>query len=737
MFHFTDVPMIVSGGYILILDPQQELLPRNKHFKRKAGVKVPLATAHRLFRDQLVPFDGIYGYSKDHDYYEGTIFRFPFRNSITMNTSQKMQQISYRSYGNVGIKRERITTDSVTTRELLENYFKDASIALLFLRNVKKIKFFIRGDPLPKWSVQANRSESASDGIFQEVTISTSKEGILSTSEEETILNSKEAKMIWRTSSIDIEQSPDGIIKPGRGATKITECGVAACISHPEATQRVFCRLPTAFTSYIPISFHASFAITGDRQSIPYELIPRDLEIAKWNHWLLDSCIPGLYLEFLRDLVPRIGKKSYRFWPTTDNQGRTDFMSDLVANSFWTKVMDEEHKHWYLYPLVSPKAIASSTPLVSRPGQNRMLYRATSSTLATFDLLPQKISAKLRNLFNTTCSTLVSPPHELCNEIKKLEARDFKQLNSDYICQLFREEVNCKHLAKFLANLTLETRVEAFEMFFNILVPLPKDNVAALDLINGCKVLPLRDGSFGTLQLNPTAKSEWYFYATEEEQKLFSFASCSFIDTRFFQGNSALLSSKSTSSRDSTISRNPIKTIMETTFNIRTLALQDIGILLTHSQSLVASGLESESRRLWTVDLWLYLNKRLEEKLDEFSSGEDSFLSLCDIRDQPIYQVKFSKQCRHITPSEFETGPYILEPNEKRQGMLCEEIKDLETVDQVCVPSLLSVKESNMNGVPSFIRWLRALTKIEVQTRTPIHKFLVKQLKSTSIEVNS
>ena len=35
MYHFTDVPMLLSAGYLIILDPQQQCLPKNKFRRRK------------------------------------------------------------------------------------------------------------------------------------------------------------------------------------------------------------------------------------------------------------------------------------------------------------------------------------------------------------------------------------------------------------------------------------------------------------------------------------------------------------------------------------------------------------------------------------------------------------------------------------------------------------------------------------------------------------------------------
>ena len=110
MYHFTDVPMIISGGYYLVLDPQQERLPRNRNHMRKAGLKRPLAMTRNVAMDQLTPFDGFYGYDKSLDFFDGTIFRFPFRIPGT----------------NTALKDAAQHVDSKMAQVLLEDYFQTA-----------------------------------------------------------------------------------------------------------------------------------------------------------------------------------------------------------------------------------------------------------------------------------------------------------------------------------------------------------------------------------------------------------------------------------------------------------------------------------------------------------------------------------------------------------------------------------------------------------------------------------
>jgi sacsin len=70
MYHFTDVPMILSASSLLVLDPHERNLPRNSYNKRKTGVKCEISTARKMFPHQLAPFEGLFGYSSDVEYFQ-------------------------------------------------------------------------------------------------------------------------------------------------------------------------------------------------------------------------------------------------------------------------------------------------------------------------------------------------------------------------------------------------------------------------------------------------------------------------------------------------------------------------------------------------------------------------------------------------------------------------------------------------------------------------------------------
>lgn len=157
MYHFTDVPMLLSSDSFLVLDPQQKVLPinYNRRRERKVGMKIPLSAVNLHAPDQLAPFFGLNNFVSGLDHYEGTIFRFPLR-----------------ALGAHTLLRDRIQyVGAVAVRLLLTDYLAIARTALLFLRNVESIDFRIRDQEDPQWSVVACRSQRKDSDAYQDIEI--------------------------------------------------------------------------------------------------------------------------------------------------------------------------------------------------------------------------------------------------------------------------------------------------------------------------------------------------------------------------------------------------------------------------------------------------------------------------------------------------------------------------------------------------------------------------------------
>ncbi len=736
MYHFTDMPVMISGRYFLILDPQQEFLPRNKHFKRKAGIKLPLSVVRRIASDHLAPFHGLHGYDKDQEGFPGTIFRFPFRAA------------GYRS----NLKQDPQSVDHLSTKSLLDNYLETARVSLLFLQTVSSIEFSIRGRAESQWCVSAERSGDSTDEVFNNITISTSPE------------SEDGDQQVWRVGVTDIEQSPANIPKVGKGHSKISECGIAALLSSdgsiserrrtssegsaphtkimPELVsplvQRVFCRLPIDYASQLPVSLHASFAITGDRKTIAFD---RQDPISLWNNWLLTKPLVEFYLEFLKDISKRLGQDAFRFWPSQPKPETPKTLSSIVAHAFWSSVANDQHRYDQIYPVV-PHLDPNGTDLIrpSRKGQ-RKIHGVTTIEMAHFDLLTIATSKRLRPLFNMLNLNLVRPPLSIHKELQDLNKEvQITTIDSSFLCKIFKEEKNCKRLEDFLPTLRNDVaKIDLLAKLLTVMIPrVDNTDTTPLHALDGCRILPRPqlDVPLGLLTLNPRDDSNPHLLLEIMDQELFGFASKRMVNTQIF---SSSLSKLGTDINLSRFQRNPIEDILKAPFNLRNFHVGDVGTLLALPESPTASGLYSEGRDDWTKRVWdrlncLFRQMRAEARADPnaISVTNEILLDKANIWDHAIYRVETVPQPQYITPRFFTAGPCIVDPPEERQKSLCSEIGALRSVDPTCVTFLLAHDEGDLEKRGSFRRFLQALRSIQLPQGYSLKQYLNARLSSES-----
>ena len=133
VYNLTDVPMILSRNYFVILDPNMFHLGKVIRDKSKPGIKIDLnknPNRLRSFRNQFKPFNGIFGcdlnLDKEENSFPGTLFRFPLRTKV-QSLGSEIKQEPY---------------DSTKMRELLEIFVRGAKTLLLFTQNVLRVKIF-------------------------------------------------------------------------------------------------------------------------------------------------------------------------------------------------------------------------------------------------------------------------------------------------------------------------------------------------------------------------------------------------------------------------------------------------------------------------------------------------------------------------------------------------------------------------------------------------------------------
>ena len=624
---------------------------------------------------------------------------------------------------------------------------KCLGVSLLFLHNVEELEFRIRGENYPTWKVSAHCSEGLEDAVFRKITIKSTKEDHQTQTD------------VWQVGMTDIEQSPADIVKVGKSSSKITDCGIAACLQqgvrdsgqgskwnelgplvdpHHGVDQKFFCKLPTNSASQLPVSFHASFAITGDRKTIATE---DHSENAAWNRWLLKDRLPTFYLDFLKDLSPNLGDEAFRFWPSKPSTGPSMTLSNIVAQGFWEKVFDADHILYQLYPVVNmdaPAAIQGANDLRrAKPRKTRKLHGVMPLSDAHFDFLPDVTSDKLGPLFATLRVNRVRPPRRLCKVLKQA-ARDLQltELNSEFLARLFQQEANCKHLEAFCAHLAnQQDKAETMAMLLEVLIPVINgEDVTPLHRLNGCRVLPRPslDTPLGLLTLNPPANSKWHFVATVKEQELFAFACDSMVNTKLLSPEGANASRKS---------RNLIEEIMKAPFNVCLLDISNLGSLLARPESLSALEESPDRRDRWVTKMWAYANEKFQAlvSVEETSANTapvttEYLLSKASIWAAAVYRFTKDKRWQYITPRQFGTLPCIVKPKDEQQQTLCALIPDLRCLDPSCLPYLLSEHERDMEQSSSFRRFLDALRKIEQVNPVKIKSFLTDILPSEAKE---
>jgi sacsin len=470
--------------------PQQLRLPMNYRIgRRKAGVKIKISKLRRDFPDQLAPFNELWGFYCDLDRYNGTIFRFALRKE-----------------GSQSELLETIINSFSTAKSTFQDAFETARLSLLFLKRIRKIDFRIRRKSL-EWEVRMEKAENItfSDCLLIRLTKASPIASVLSWTDK-----------WWRVIE-DLRDAPDGLQYRHKRTMKHKECGIAALISSEpseagslrpkEVSPRFFNCLPLRFPSRLPVHVHATFLLSGDRQSISIEATARDSG-SDWNKWILESAIPQLYLSFLEDVGRKIGTKVFSFFPTQTSTGNN--LSDLVGSSFWSLVPTSHHR---LYPVVEGHGQRRAPQLVE--------FQEATFNLDTS--LSKDLIAVLPFLFKN----LVQPTNSLRSCMNRLPK--IRVVNAS----LVRRALQSKEAAGHLMD-SLKRESHLLKSLLHYVTPISD---ADLDELKNCRILPVVNGPLGRLVSRSQSSQSTYFLVDVAERKLFSFAAgvliSDEIDTEF------------------------------------------------------------------------------------------------------------------------------------------------------------------------------------------------------------
>ena len=316
VYHITDIPSFLSCDLLYVFDPTMAYLGEEIRDSTRPGKKIKFTDKIVACSKQLAPYHGLYGFD-GKTYYDGTMFRFPFRTATS-----KISSIIY---------------DESKVTQLHQDIKTSSSELLLFLSNIKQITFshIDEGDHTPKLLLDIKKSASDHSNDSLMCTVDIRSDG-------------SQDREHWLVAS-----HTDTYFSPGLKYTTAT-ASVACCLEPassqfdcyiPKAiTGETFCFLPLPVQTGLPVHVSSNFAVMKDRRGIrSSDDIDTCDEFVKWNVTLLTEFVPEAYynlLEVLKNMcingeVEQDTYEFFSFWPLRESL-RTHNAWDNLIQSLYT-----------------------------------------------------------------------------------------------------------------------------------------------------------------------------------------------------------------------------------------------------------------------------------------------------------------------------------------------------------------------------------------------------------------
>ncbi|VDB88297.1 unnamed protein product [Peniophora sp. CBMAI 1063] len=322
-YHISEVTMVISGDYFLVLDPSRRYLRNGR-----ASRQIKLEDMHRFYQDQLRPFFGHHGFEEGDTFYDGTLFRLPLR-TLAQAARSELCKSSFS------------TTDS---QLLLDRYSESGKLAALFVQALYSLRVLRRSTsangtqsstPALLWSLVVDRSDTTVKTLTpRTIQAACVRLRVISPAEETT--------EEWETYSQSLRLSPaDQRLADRYRLSDTISVGVALRSDMREtAVSRLFSHLPLPISTSLPFQVHASFIMAEDRRAIRLDETALEDSESTFNQRLLSTHVPALYLEALHRLSPTRSLLDENLLP--DKDAISDAPSRLVASGLYSTFAEDD-----------------------------------------------------------------------------------------------------------------------------------------------------------------------------------------------------------------------------------------------------------------------------------------------------------------------------------------------------------------------------------------------------------
>jgi sacsin len=193
--------------------------------------------------------------------------------------------------------------------------------------------------------------------------------------------------------------------------------------------------------------------------------------------------------------------------------------------------------------------------------------------------------------------------------------------------------------------------------------------------LDGCHILPLADGSLGTLSLSSSSNEplKTSYVASDKELKVFQFASKSLIHSDIGEKLAPIVDSGK--------------------FNVARLQLCHVKQLLNIRPDIPDSNTDK-----WLADFWTY-----------WSGHVDSLLPSSDISTLPGKLLRAHRDgvLTYMTVQEFLQLPAVVEPSLGEHQQICEKIPGISRLDPKFLPRSVVDTEKSFTAKASFSRLMK------------------------------
>ena len=523
----TDLPIIVSGDTVGILDPHKKYT-NLIGTEQKAGLDDSLSNFMKC-PGHAACFNGIFGLDTTTDNYQGTLFRFPLRKHDAHSEITKMPYPP-----------ERVL------KTLYDSFFEEAPLILLFLKHVQEISLYegskllykVAIDPLQKSVVTAERqackeSTSRPNKCVLRAYSTTVQVHRGGTSENYhwLIMNligrqTKQSQQLGFLPWVGIAAPLPGIITL-RGLNiqtdkveLILKALVAPRIQRQFSSLRasltwtgkvvghnqghVFCFLPLPGKTSLPVNIHGYFAIADNRRNIVWPSHDDMNERAAWNKYLVQTLIAPAYSVLL---IIRSSLLSYSGTPLplpsteggiTDPYAAWPLYSEVKNNEIWVELLEP-----------TLKQVCSERILWSAAGNGKWVTPKEALFLpqSSFSNVPE---VAIKILIDAS-QPVVSLPHEVRDTLDKMQ--EYSQLLSQNVVTpaRIRKTLHSSYLHS-LVNEIAKDRDMTLQLLIYILSDVDKQTS---DELEGIKLLPLATGECTSFSNSPNTESVYVLQSSE------------------------------------------------------------------------------------------------------------------------------------------------------------------------------------------------------------------------------